>query len=109
MVGREAAPSSRPMVAKAASYSPSAMPMPIRVQAAYQPARFGTAAISARPAASTTDPAASTSRPPMRSISRPMRGAAIPLTSSAQEKPPSSTVGEACMDAATAPMTIEGR
>ena len=89
VIGRRAArPYSTPSVAKAASYSPIAMPMPSTTQPTAQPHSPGRTPSSSRPSASSPAEASSTGRPPRCSIIRPTRGAARPEISSATEKAP---------------------
>ena len=97
------------MVAKAASYNPIAMPTPITVQPAYQAARSGASDRIAWPAAMTTILRINDPRPPCRSIHRPTRGAQAPVTSSAQEKAPSTAQGGASRPRAAGPATMAGR
>src|ERR1700733_3083474 len=81
MVGPASRPSNVPMVAKAASYSPIAMPTPSTPQPRYQTAMLGDTERIAWPAATTTMLAAMQPLPPFRSIQRPTLGAQNPAIS----------------------------
>ena len=96
------------MVPKAASYSPSAMPMPVMAQARYQPTTPGVIAKPPNPSAVTRGAAINTSRPPRVSIQRPTRGEAAPQTSNPAENPPTSIARDTPRSTEAGPDIVAG-
>ncbi|CEP35579.1 Putative uncharacterized protein [Halomonas sp. R57-5] len=102
-------PNSRPRVAKAASYSPIAMPTPVISQASIRLNTPWDSAMMTKPNARTTLDAISTPRPPCWSIKRPTLGPSMAVNSKATENAANTQLGDIPSSRAMGTARIAGK